>query len=153
MADSKFIRKIFHFYFLLKRPLTMGVRVIVENDNGEILLVKHSYVSGWYLPGGGVETHETFEETALKELREETGVELLEAPKLLAIYKNKHASKRDHVVLYKAGKWREAEAFKPNKEIVEIGFFPLDDLPKDITAGNLARLEEHYSGKPLSSFW
>ncbi len=153
MADNKILRKLFHLFFLLKRPMTLGVRVLVENDKGEVLLVKHTYVEGWYLPGGGVETTETMAQTAAKELREEVGFEIIGEPKLLGIYKNSSASKRDHVAIYKAEEWREVERFTPNREIAEIGFFAVDDLPKDITAGNLRRIREFYFDEPISQYW
>lgn len=153
MADNKFLRKLFHLYFLIKRPMTLGVRVLVENEKGEVLLVKHTYVEGWYLPGGGVETHDTMAETAIKELREEVGFEVIGEPRLLGIYKNNSASKRDHVALYKVDAWREAETFKPNREIAEIGFFALDALPDDITKGNLRRIREIYFDEPVSQYW
>ena len=153
MADSKILRKLFHLYFLLKRPMTLGVRVLVENEKGEVLLVRHTYVEGWYLPGGGVETGDTMAQTVAKELREEVGFEILGEPKLLGIYKNSSASKRDHVAIYRAEDWREIEVFKPNREIAEIGFFAVDNLPKTITAGNLKRIREIYHGEPVSQYW
>ncbi len=153
MADSKFLRKLFHTFFLFTRPMTLGVRVIVENDKREVLLVKHTYVEGWYLPGGGVETGETLAQTTTKELQEETGIEVLELPELISIHKNNSASKRDHVVLFKVMKWHQAEAFTPNKEIKEIGFFAIDDLPADITKGNLNRLQEVYFNQVPSEYW
>ena len=133
--------------------MTLGVRVLVENEKGEVLLVRHTYVEGWYLPGGGVETGETMAQTAVKELREEVGFEILGEPVLLGMYKNNSASKRDHVALYKAEKWHEADVFKPNREIAEIGFFALDALPEGITKGNLRRLREHYYAEAVSQYW
>lgn len=153
MSDNKFLRKLFHLYFLFRRPMTLGVRVLVENEKGEVLLVRHTYVEGWYLPGGGVETSDTMAQTAAKELREEVGFEVIGEPKFIGIYKNKSASKRDHVAVYKAEEWREVEAFKPNREIAEIGFFPIDALPADITAGNLRRIKEIYFDAPVSHYW
>lgn len=153
MADNKFLRKLFHLYFLFRRPMTLGVRVLVENEKGEVLLVRHTYVEGWYLPGGGVETNDTMVETAIKELREEVGFEVIGELQLLGIYKNNSASKRDHVALYKVDEWREAETFKPNREIAEIGFFALDALPEDITKGNLMRIREVYFDEPKSQYW
>lgn len=153
MADNIILRKLFHLFFLLKRPMTLGVRVLVENDKGEVLLVRHTYVEGWYLPGGGVETGETMAQTAVKELREEVGFEILGEPQLLGMYKNISASKRDHVAVYKTGEWREAEVFKPNREIAEMAFFALDNLPDTITAGNLNRINEFYHGVPMSQYW
>lgn len=153
MADNKIMRKLFHLYFLLKRPMTLGVRILVENQKGEVLLVRHTYVEGWYLPGGGVETHDTMAQTAVKELREEVGFEIIGEPILLGMYKNKSASKRDHVAIYRAEKWREVEAFEPNREIAEIGFFAPDNLPSNITAGNLRRINEYYFDEPISQYW
>jgi len=153
MADSKILGKLFHLYFLLKRPVTLGVRVLVENENREVLLVRHTYVEGWYLPGGGVETGDTIHDAAQKELREETGLELHGELELFGFYKNISASKRDHVALLKASDFREAEVFRPSREIAEIGFFPLDNLPDGITKGNLQRLREVYFGEPVSHYW
>lgn len=133
--------------------MTLGVRVLLENEKGEVLLVRHTYVEGWYLPGGGVETGQTMVETAIKEVREEVGLEIISEPKLLGMYKNNSASKRDHVALYKVDEWREADVFKPNREIAEIGFFALDALPKDITKGNLRRIREVYFDEAISQYW
>ncbi len=153
MADSKILRKLFHVFFLFKRPMTLGVRILVENEKGEVLLVRHTYVEGWYLPGGGVETGETTLQAAQKELREETGLEMLDEPRLVGLYQNRSASRRDHVAVFKVGKWYEVEAFKPNREIAEMGFFPLDALPQEITAGNLRRIKEYYYDEPVSQYW
>lgn len=153
MADNKILRKLFHLYFLFSRPMTLGVRVIVENENGEVLLVRHTYVEGWYLPGGGVESKDTMAQTAIKELREEVGFEALSEPKLLNVYKNTSASNRDHVALFKIEDWRIAELFKPNNEIVDMGFFAIDAVPETITAGNLRRIQEYYQDQPVSQYW
>ncbi len=53
---------------LVRNPFTLGVRVIVEDRNSRVLLVRHSYVTGWYLPGGGVDKGETMEEAACREV-------------------------------------------------------------------------------------
>jgi len=153
MADSKILGKLFHLYFLLKRPVTLGVRVLVENENREVLLVRHTYVEGWYLPGGGVESGDTIHDAAQKELREETGLELQGEAELIGFYKNISASKRDHVALLKASGFRQVEVFTPNREIAEIGFFSLDKLPDSITKGNLRRLREVYFGEAVSRYW
>ena len=33
-------------------PLSVGVRALVEDGDGSILLVRHTYVGGWHFPGG-----------------------------------------------------------------------------------------------------
>src|ERR1700744_583683 len=49
------LRKLFHLYWRFARGMTLGVRAIVVDGEGKVFLVKHSYVAGWHLPGGGVE--------------------------------------------------------------------------------------------------
>jgi ADP-ribose pyrophosphatase YjhB (NUDIX family) len=133
--------------------MTLGVRAIVEDKQGHILLVRHTYVTGWYLPGGGVETGQTMEQALAMELREEVNIDEMGKVKLLGIYLNRKFSKRDHVGLFHCKNWSKMTEFNPNREIAEIGFFSLDDLPTGTTKGTLARLAEVYQGLPVSSEW
>ena len=71
---QKIRHRLFHLWFLISRPMTLGVRVIVCTKENEVLLVRHTYVSGWHLPGGGVERGETTCDAAIKELIQETNV-------------------------------------------------------------------------------
>jgi ADP-ribose pyrophosphatase YjhB (NUDIX family) len=133
--------------------MTLGVRVIVPNKKGSILLVRHTYVPGWHLPGGGIEKGETAKQAAIKELDEETGIRALDDLETLAVFANRRASRRDHVVLFLCQKWETAREFKPNREIAEIGFFPLDDLPLGITAPTRARLDEVFGARRFPDHW
>ena len=56
------LRRIFHLYWRLVRGMTLGVRAVVLDDDNRVFLVKHIYVAGWHLPGGGVEAGESFGE-------------------------------------------------------------------------------------------
>jgi ADP-ribose pyrophosphatase YjhB (NUDIX family) len=145
--------KLYRLYFLLKRPMTLGVRAIVEDTQGRILLVRHTYVRGWYFPGGGVERGQTMEEALAMELREEVNIAEMGKVELLGIYFNRNDSSRDHVGLYHCKNWSEMTDFTANREIAEIGFFPLDNLPPNTTKGTRSRLGEVYRGLPQSTEW
>jgi len=139
---------------LVRNPYTLGVRVIVEDHDKRVLLVRHSYLAGWYLPGGGVDRGETMVEAASREVREEAGVAAAEPPRLLSVYLNNEATGRDHVGLFHMTRWHEAENFlKPNEEIVEAAFFTLDSLPAGLTKATARRLAELRTGDFVSSRW
>ena len=123
--------------------MTLGVRAIVFDEKANsVFLVRHTYVPGWQLPGGGVERGETFMETLEKELREECNIVLKGSPQLFALYKNAHASPRDHVALYVCRQFEQTEPRLPDREIAECGFFPLDNLPEGTTPSTKRRLQE-----------
>lgn len=145
--------KFFHLWFLLSRPMTLGVRMAAINQDGEIMLVKHTYVSGWHLPGGGVDTGESCSEAVVRELAEETGLFPHGEPKFFGIYFNKIASKRDHVVVYRCETHSNGNAKIPDREIAEARFFPIDNLPSDISPATKRRLAEMFEGADVSPHW
>jgi ADP-ribose pyrophosphatase YjhB (NUDIX family) len=142
-----------HFGFLLTRPMTLGVRGIVIDAEGRMLLVKHSYVAGWHLPGGGVEAGETCEAALARELVEEANVALEGPVSLLGLFLNRHVSRRDHVAVYVVRRFRVTGARPPDREIVAAQFFAPDALPADTTRGTQARLAEALEGAPVATLW
>src|SRR5205807_3982862 len=90
------LRRIFHAYFLLVRGMTLGVRAVVLDPDNRVFLVKHSYVSGWDLPGGGVDFGGTMEQAMRRELKEEGDIDLSGEAVLDGIFLKSHVSRRDH---------------------------------------------------------
>ena len=147
------LRRLLHGYWRFARAMTLGVRALVVDEAGRVFLVKHSYVSGWHLPGGGVEAGETLAQALVRELREEGNIEVTEPPRLCGVYFNSRDSRRDHVAVYLVRGFRQAAAPIPDHEIVAHGFFALDELPNDTTAGTRARIIEVLGGAPVSERW
>jgi len=142
-----------HIGFLLHRPMTLGVRGIVIDGAGAVLLVKHSYVAGWHLPGGGVEPGETCETALAREIREEANV-VVEPPTLLhGLFFNANISRRDHVAVYVIRRFRSLGEHEPDREILEARFFSSEALPEDTTRATRARLAEVFEGRPAAALW
>ena len=130
----------------------MGVRAIVLNEAGEVLLVEHTYVEGWFLPGGGVERGETLEAALARELEEEAGLRPVVRPSLLGVYANHRAFPGDHVALFRVDRW---EACRPTSigEIRARAWFAPDRLPAGATRATLQRLEEEFGDRSRSPHW
>lgn len=141
-----------HKLFAFTRGMTLGVRAACFDEQGRIFLVRHTYVPGWYMPGGGVEHGETVPAALAKELREEGNLEIVGEPELFQVYQNSRASKRDHVVLYRV-RVRQTAPRLPDREIAECGFFELDNLPNEVTAATLRRLKELSGVLPRQELW
>lgn len=147
------LRHVFHTYFLFVRGMTLGVRAVVLDADNRVFLVRHSYVSGWYLPGGGVDYGETMEQAMRRELKEEGDIDLAGEAVLHGIFLNSHVSRRDHVAVYVVRQFRQDRLPAPNREIAECGFFAISALPEGTTPGTRLRLAEVLDGKPLISTW
>src|ERR1700731_3177644 len=147
------LRRLFHLYWRFARGMTLGVRAGVLDGDNRVFLVKHSYVSGWYLPGGGVEVGESLREALQRELVEEGRIELSGEPVLHGLFFNDHVSPRDHVAVYIVRQFRQDRLPEPNREIVACGFFEADALPAGTTRGTRLRLSEVPEGKPPIATW
>jgi len=149
---SAFLR-VSQLYRRYSGRMTLGVRAMILDDKGRVFLVKHSYVSGWHMPGGGVEPGETIVAALEREVREEANIELTASPILHAIYYNTHGSWRDHVAFYIVRQFRQIGPPEPNKEIIAHGFFAADELPADTTKGTRERVSEVLKAREPAQFW
>lgn len=141
-SSAWIVQRLIHSAARWTRPMTMGVRAIVIDEEDRILLVKHSYVPGWHLPGGAVEPGETTIDAVRRETREECGIEIRDAPVLHGVFFNSGASRRDHVVVYVVRSFDRTERRRPDWEIVDTGLFAASDLPAGTTRSTRARIRE-----------
>jgi len=135
------------------RGMTLGVRGMVLDEANRIFLVRHSYVRGWHMPGGGVDPGETLNQALAKELREEGNILLTGQARLHGIYLNRKTSSRDHIAVFVVRDFKQSGPRAPDREIVEARFFSLDDLPMETTQATRRRIAEALNGQTPMTEW
>lgn len=106
----------------------------IFNDNGEILLQRRGDTNKWGFPGGAIELGETPEMAVIREVKEETGLDV-EVGDLVGIYTDtdmRYASgdqAHSICIAYKL-KVIGDELFCDKEETLELRYFSLDDLPE-----------------------
>ena len=148
----RLVRALFHAQARLTRGLTLGVRGLVTDAEGRVLLIEHTYTPGWHMPGGGVERGESAEQALARELGEEAGVEITGPVRLLSAHNNHARFRGDHVLVYRIEAWRPCPATSRG-EIAQVGWFAPDALPPGTTAPTRRRLAEALTGAPADPAW
>jgi len=147
-----FTRPLFFAFSRATRGMTLGVRVVATDGEGRVMLVRHTYLHGWWLPGGGVDRGETTQDAAVRELREETGLKATVPPRLISVHSNERFFKGDHVLVYGVDAYEIGERTS-HGEIAEIGWFRPDALPEDAHRSTRDRLGEIFGGVKVSPQW
>ena len=124
----------------LLRIRTRGVRVMVFNPAGEVLLIRHTYGRSdlYNLPGGGIRPWESPEHAAHRETREEAGCTLAG---LVPV----------SVHLFSAQS--EDRPIADGVEVEEARFFALDALPATLSPATWRRLQEHLGRRSPNGRW
>ena len=123
------------FYWMVTRPVSLGAVGVVLDERGRVLLARHSYQTGWLLPGGGVKRGESARQALARELMEELQIEC--APEVLVlagVFYQRVNFKHDHQAVYLAQNWRQ-QPRRGNWEIEEAAFFDPDRLPAGVGSG------------------
>lgn len=147
-----FTRPLFFTVSRLTRSMTLGVRVIARDEAGRVMLVRHTYLDGWWLPGGGVDRGETVHEAAVRELREETGLVATAPPRLISAHSNHRFFPNDHVLVFGVDDFAIGERLS-HGEISDAEWFAPDALPDGATAATRRRLDELVKGAPPDPLW
>ena len=115
-----------------------GVRALIFNPQGELLLEKQAHFGSWALPHGCIDVGESAFDALKREVQEETGLTILEArpfglytdPKYSVTYPNGDQV-QTFSVAFRVARW-SGEPTADGDEVADLGFFPLDDLPEPI---------------------
>ena len=136
----------------LLRRKTRGVKVMLFNPQGELLLIRNSYGRShlFVLPGGGIRPFETPAAAAVREVREEVGV-TAERVTPLSTYYSEAEGKKDTVHLFTA--FTAASPKADGVEVEEARFFPLDALPATVSVATLRRIAEYKGERPPATAW
>lgn len=122
------------------------------DEEGRVLLIEHTYIHGWYLPGGGVERGESFETALARELEEEAGVRVQGRPRLLSLHDNGDRFPGDHVAVFRVDRWTAGPPTSRG-EIHASGFFAPDVLPMGTSPGTRRRIDEALLGREPDLRW
>lgn len=138
----------YKIYCFILRPIRMGVRVLMLEDD-KVWLIRHTYLPGWFMPGGGLKKWETLEEAVRREAREETGAELGEVS-LVGTFTSFIQWKTDHAVVFLCKDFKFIG--KSDGEIAEKKLFPLDTLPEDTFPSHRRLLDAFRKGEVKPNF-
>ena len=144
---ARFLHSVQRLAWRLSNPTTLGVRLLAVKG-GEVLLVKHTYLDGWYLPGGSVEAGETLRAAISREAAEEAGVSFQEL-RLFGVYSSFLEGKSDHIVVFLCEDftWRQVGS----REIESVNCFALNELPEGTSPGTRRRIAEFTAGEEAAA--
>lgn len=152
MRTSQLVTPAMRFWWRRTRAMTLGVRVLATDAEGAVVMVRHTYVAGWHLPGGGVERGERAEISARRELVEETGAEPSGPLALMGVFANFRSFRGDHVLLFRANVTARVER-PADREIAEVGWFSPLAPPEGTTPATRRRLAEAFTGAEPALDW
>ena len=123
------------------RPLICpGVRAIIRDEQGRILLIRRSDNGAWGMPAGSMELNESILDCLKREVWEETGLKVLEATPIAVYTEPRFAGVTafgDHIQLFslvfRVDRWQGTVATSTD-ETTHARFFALDELPTDLPA-------------------
>ena len=122
--------------------LAVNVAVIHEN---KILLTQREDFETWILPSGGVEDGESLAQAAVRETKEETGLDV-ELTRLVGVYSRLSNMSSGYMVLFAArpigGKIKCQEG-----ETIAVEWFAFDQIPSPLSVGHKRRIEDAIAGR------
>lgn len=126
-----------------------GASIIVEDNQGRILMQQRSDDGTWSYPGGRIEIDETVEDGARREVREECGLEVgnlhllgvFSGPELNHVYPNGNEVCGVDIVYVSNDYTGELQC--EDGEAQRMGFYPIDALPQPISPMNAKQINAY----------
>ena len=133
------------------RPRVEGVHALVVTPDRKVVLVRHTYRTGWYLPSGGVKKGEQPEQAIVRELGEEIGLSSFGALVNAGRYENRPDHRRGQLTFFilEDARYR----FRPSLEIESAAEFDPWSLPPDCANLACKRIGEWREGRPFGHDW
>jgi len=134
---------------IFRHPVT-GASIVPILPDGRIILVKRRDNGLWALPGGMVDWGEDIATTVKRELREETGLELVKINRLVGIYSAPDRDPRIHSisVLVEAEVTGEIQV-QDTLEISAVEAFEKNNLPTDLSYDYDRQMQDYFSGQTV----
>ena len=121
--------------------LAVNVAII---QNGKILLTKREDFETWILPSGGVEDGESLAQAAVRETKEETGLDV-ELTRLVGVYSRLSNMSPGYMVLF-AAKPIGGEIKCQEGETIAVEWFGFDEIPSPLSLGHQRRIKDAIEG-------
>jgi 8-oxo-dGTP pyrophosphatase MutT (NUDIX family) len=121
----------------------LAVNVAVLHQ-GKILLTQREDFGTWVLPSGGVEDAESLAQAAIRETKEETGVDV-ELTGLIGVYSRVGSWSPGYMVLF-AAKPVGGEIKCQQGETIAVEWFAFDHLPNPLSMGHKRRIQDAIAG-------
>ncbi|HHS48622.1 MAG TPA: argininosuccinate lyase [Desulfurella acetivorans] len=125
---------------IYKNP-SLTVDCIIEKDNKVLLISRKNYPFGYALPGGFVDYGESVEQAVIREIKEETNLDIVE-PKIFGVYSDPARDPRSHTVSVVFYAKTSANPMAGD-DAKDLGFFNLDNLPEPVVFDHLKILKDY----------
>ncbi|MGE4312302.1 NUDIX domain-containing protein [Desulfovibrio sp.] len=130
-------------YSCFRNPAPTADVIIHEPGRGVVIIRRRHTPIGFALPGGFIDEGEQAEEAAVREMREETGLDV-ELTGLLGVYSRPKRDPRQHTLtVVFTGKARNPDAICAGDDAAQAAFYPLDALPQPLVFDH-AEILEHF---------